>query len=298
MDLQGVGAVASALVALVGIPAAILIGRAQTRAAVRAAELGAEAGRAQAQAATQAGIAQAEATYRAALDASRSQARAEYRQWRHTLRREAWATFATAVNDATIAAGDLVNKAGPNEDHARLNNAVTSAVDAVKFAHSVVELEGPAHVAEAAGRVREGVTAVLLAAAKASTVARAEAVLRSVETGEGPDGVTADHALAARDALHDLRAAARAQAEGSSYPIRAAGARNVAVAEAQALVLTTLAQCGVTGRRATSLIDDARHGLPPDNRRQALREAEAALDRTLGEWISEARDYLDADAQT
>jgi hypothetical protein len=202
------------------------------------------------------------------------------------------------VNDATLAADGLVKRAGPNEDHDRLNNAVTSAVDAVKFAYSVVELEGPAHVAEAASRVREGVTAVLLAAAKASTVARADAVLRSVEKGDGPDGITADHALAARDALHDLRAAARAQAEGGSYPISAAGARNIAVAEAQALALTTLAQCGVTDRRATSLIDDARHGLSPDNRLQALREAEAALERTLAEWIGEARDYLDADAQT
>lgn len=291
------GAIASALVALVGVPAAVLIGRAQTRAAVRAAELGAEAGRAQAQAATQVGVAQAEATYRAAVDASRDQARAEYRQWRHTLRREAWATFATAVNDATTAAGDLVKRAGPNEDHGRLNDAVTAAMDTVKFAHSVVDLEGPAHVAEAARRVRDGVTAVLLAAAKASTVARAEGVLRAVENGDGLDGTTADHALTARDALHDLRAAARAQAEGSSYPINAAGTRNAAVAEAQALALTTLARCGVTGHRAASLIDDARHGLAPDNRRESLREAEAALDRTLAEWIQEARQYLDGDAQ-
>lgn len=107
-------------------------------------------------------------------------------------------------------------------------------------------------MAEAAGRVRDGVTTVLLSTVRAATAARADAMLRAVENGDGPDGVDADQALTARDALHDLRAAARAQAEGASYPIREAGARNAAVAEAQALALTSLARCGVTGRRAAS----------------------------------------------
>lgn len=53
MDLQGIGAIAAAAVTAVGIPAALLVGRWQTRAAIRNAE---ETGRS--------GIAQAEATYK------------------------------------------------------------------------------------------------------------------------------------------------------------------------------------------------------------------------------------------
>lgn len=50
MDLAGIGAIASATVAALGIPAAVLIGRWQTKAAVRAAQATTEAVRAQAQA--------------------------------------------------------------------------------------------------------------------------------------------------------------------------------------------------------------------------------------------------------
>lgn len=51
MDQEGIGAVAAAAVAALGVPAAVLVGRWQMRAALRAAE---ETGRA--------GIAQAEST--------------------------------------------------------------------------------------------------------------------------------------------------------------------------------------------------------------------------------------------
>jgi len=297
MDLQGVGAIASALVTFIGIPAAVLVGRAQTKAAVQAARLGAEAGRAQAQAAAQAGIAQAEATYRAALDASRDQARAEYRQWRHTMRREAWAQFATAVHEITTAAAELVSKAGPDEDHGGLKSACMAASRSVAFAYSVVGLEGPAQVAEVAGRVRERAEDVLLCAAKAVWVERAEALLRAIENGEGPAGSDIDHATAARDALHDLRTAARDQAEEGSHPIRAAGARNAAVADAWTRALTTLARCGITDRPATVLINDARQYLPPDNRLRTFHEAQAALERNVAEWTEAARAYLDGDGQ-
>lgn len=295
MDLQGLGAVASALVAFIGIPAAVLVGRAQTRAAVRAAELGAETGQAQARAAAEAGIAQAEATYRAALDATRDQARAEYRQWRHTLRREAWAAFASSVHEATTAASDLVTRAEPHEDFETLKNACMAASRALQFSYSVVELEGPVHVAELAARVREGTDAVLLRAAQAARVERANGVLRAIENGQGPGGTDLDDATAARDALHDLRMAARAQAEGGSYPISAAGARSTAVAEAQARALTNLARCGVVGRRATSLINDARQRLAPDHRRDTFYEARTALERSHAAWIESARSYLDSD---
>lgn len=287
MDLQGIGAIASASVALVGIPAAVLIGRSQTRAAVQAAGLSAAAGHAQALSAAEAGIAQAEATYRAALDASRSQARAEYRQWRHTLRREAWASFATSVHAATTAASDLVNKSRPGADSAGLKEACVAASRAAYFAHSVVELEGPASVAEAANLVQAGVANVVLCAIRAEIVEYARARLRNADD--------VDEASAALDALSDLRSAARARAEGGTYPIREAGARSRAVAEAQAGALLALSRCGITGLTASMMLDDANRQLPVDNRMQSLQEAQRLLEGFSANWLESARAYLDGD---
>ncbi|MFE5028081.1 hypothetical protein ACFRAO_33420 [Streptomyces sp. NPDC056656] len=86
MDLEGIGAIAAAAVAALGVPAAVLVGRWQMRAALRAAE---ETGRA--------GIAQAESTYRAALDAVRTEADAAHQQWRRGIRRDAYAGFLLAM---------------------------------------------------------------------------------------------------------------------------------------------------------------------------------------------------------
>ncbi|WP_189764221.1 hypothetical protein [Streptomyces xanthochromogenes] len=86
MDLEGIGAVAAASVAGIGIPAAVLVGRWQMKAALRTAD-----------ATTRAGQPQAQAAYRAALDAVRAQANATHVQQRRAHRREAYASFLLAA---------------------------------------------------------------------------------------------------------------------------------------------------------------------------------------------------------
>lgn len=89
MDLQGIGAVSAAAVALISVPASMLVGHWQMKAALRTAE-----------AANQAGLAQAESAYHAALDAVSAQADAALLQWRRGIQREAYASFLLAANRA------------------------------------------------------------------------------------------------------------------------------------------------------------------------------------------------------
>ncbi|MFJ7181939.1 hypothetical protein ACIQXA_37585 [Streptomyces massasporeus] len=146
MDLQGIGAIAAAVVAAVGIPAALLVGRWQMRAAMRAAE---EAGRA--------GIAQAEATYRAALDAVRAEAGNAHDQWRRSLRRDAYSELLLAVHRVRTAAL-LLTSGSSDERRARIASgtlttqraALREAEDSLTAAWLVVTLEGPRQAAVAA----------------------------------------------------------------------------------------------------------------------------------------------------
>lgn len=78
MDLQGIGALVAAGVAAVSVPATLLVGRWQKKAALQTAR---------------AATAQAEATYRAALDAVRAQGLNEYDQWRRGIQRDAYAAL-------------------------------------------------------------------------------------------------------------------------------------------------------------------------------------------------------------
>lgn len=282
MDLQGIGAVASAAVALIGIPAAVLVGRGQTKAAVRAAQLTADAGHVQ-----------AEATYSAALHAVRDQARAEHRQWRHTLRREAWAQFTSAVNDVRTAADDLAHNTGPNHEHARLDEASVTAERALAFTVSVVDLEGPPAIAEAADRAHRMCQALLRHTRQAAPPLRADALLQAIETGN--QSIDMDDATSARDALHELGAAVHARDTGSSYPIQEAGQRATAAAQASARSLTVLATCGVTGAQATALIRDAQQRITAQHRRQSVHAAQDAVMRMMEVFTEAARTYLDTD---
>ncbi|MEU7425789.1 hypothetical protein [Streptomyces sp. NPDC040750] len=146
MDLQGIGALAAAAVAAVGIPAAMLVGRWQMRAAIQAAE---EAGRA--------GIAQAEATYRAALDAVRVEAGNAHAHWRRSLRREAYSELLLAAHRVRTAA-QLLTSGSPDERRARIESgalvthraALRESEDSLTAAWLVVALEGPRQAAVAA----------------------------------------------------------------------------------------------------------------------------------------------------
>ncbi|MFF0630572.1 hypothetical protein [Streptomyces sp. NPDC004296] len=156
MDLQGLGAIAAAGVAAVGVPAALLVGRWQMKAAVRTAEETGRAGIAQAEATARAGIQQAEATYKAALDAVRAEASAAQTQWRREARREAYATFVLAVHQFVTASERLFaeSRGAPGEERmAELRAASSEAEQAMLTAAVIVELEGPSRIGVAARKV-------------------------------------------------------------------------------------------------------------------------------------------------
>lgn len=133
MDLEGMGAMGAVFVAAVGIPATVLVGRWQMRAALRSAE-----------ATSQAGISQAQATYRAALDQAAAQTTATHDQWRRGIRRDTWAAFLLSVEDA-VSSGHSA-RSGTDEDLPALRRAVKTTL-------VVLELEGPPSVVAAANLV-------------------------------------------------------------------------------------------------------------------------------------------------
>ncbi|MET8565956.1 hypothetical protein ABZV75_37370 [Streptomyces flaveolus] len=143
MNLEGIGAIAAAVVAALGVPAAVLVGRWQMRAGLRAAE---ETGRA--------GIAQAESTYRAALDAVRTEVDAAHLQWRRGIRRDAYAGFLLAMTRCVQAAEALPRErlempqglSAAEEELTRAKNDLSTAL-------WVVKLEGPPVVADSAESV-------------------------------------------------------------------------------------------------------------------------------------------------
>ncbi|MET9654577.1 hypothetical protein ABZZ44_30450 [Streptomyces sp. NPDC006460] len=139
MDLEVIGALAAAGVALIGIPASILIGRWQMKAALRTAE-----------ATSRAGLAQAESAYRAALDAVRAQASAAHVQWRRGIQREAYASFLLAANRVQEQGERFAtdNEHGLSEEGIRAGKAtMDDALATLKAAQTIIELEGPDEVA-------------------------------------------------------------------------------------------------------------------------------------------------------
>ncbi|MFI6852834.1 hypothetical protein [Streptomyces sp. NPDC050416] len=135
MDLQGIGALAAAAVAAVGIPAALVVGRWQMRAALRAAEQTARAG-----------MAQAEASYKAALDAVRASADETHAQWLRDTRRQAYSSFLLACHEALTASLALRENCGTQERYDRyeaLEDEVRAASTKAHTAELVVRLEGP-----------------------------------------------------------------------------------------------------------------------------------------------------------
>ncbi|KFG05448.1 MULTISPECIES: hypothetical protein [Streptomyces] len=135
MDLEGIGAVSAAVVALLGIGGALLVGRWQMRGAVRQAEETARAG-----------LKQAEATYRAALDAVHAESSAAFHQWRRGMQREAAHALLLAC-DQVDAAGERLKEAARvdphSPSHAQGEIELADAMHALRSATFAVELEGP-----------------------------------------------------------------------------------------------------------------------------------------------------------
>ncbi|WP_157955339.1 hypothetical protein [Streptomyces noursei] len=201
MDLQGLGAIAAAGVAAVGVPAALLVGRWQMKAAVRTAEETGRAGIAQAEATARAGIQQAEATYKAALDAVRAEASAAQTQWRREARREAYATFLLAEHQFVTTSERLRKESDGvlgEERMAALRAAFSESEQSMLTATVIVELEGPAHVALSARRICGD------AQAKGSWEEHRAMILELYNRLEDPDDPTDPRAVALA-ALAELR---------------------------------------------------------------------------------------------
>lgn len=140
MDLEGIGALAAAAVAAVGIPTTLVLGRWQLRGALRGAEETARAG-----------LAQADASYRAALDAVRAQGQNDHLQWRRGVQRDAYAAFLQSVLSYTDTARNNFGSGISRLEETRDRIAALKALE-TDMSHRawVVRLEGPDEVAGAA----------------------------------------------------------------------------------------------------------------------------------------------------
>ncbi|MFG2656054.1 hypothetical protein [Streptomyces sp. NPDC048425] len=141
MDLSGIGAIAAAGVAAVGIPAALLVGRWQLKGQLKGAEATQEASVRAAEEAARAGVAQAEATYRAALDAVQATAAANHDQWRRTVRRDAYVQLVLAATDVERLSLPENETVTTTEAVKAAEAAVHEALHRVDTAYYVVSLE-------------------------------------------------------------------------------------------------------------------------------------------------------------
>ncbi|MEV5735494.1 hypothetical protein [Streptomyces sp. NPDC052292] len=129
MDLQGVGAVAAAVVAAASIPISTLVGRWQMRGAVQAAE----------------------ATYKAAVDAAKNQALAAHAQWRRGVQRDAYAAFLLAAHQVRNVCDRIALDANTTPIlSSDLQAELHSARSALQSTYAIAVLEGSDSVREAA----------------------------------------------------------------------------------------------------------------------------------------------------
>jgi hypothetical protein len=141
MDLQGIGAIAAAAVAAFSVSAALLVGRWQTGAALRAAD---------------ATLRTADATYRAAIDAVQTQVAASHHQWRHQIQRDGYAAFLLAAKEVATASERLIPTDSISlSGHQRAREDATIACSKLASAYEIVELEGPLDVAQAAATLND-----------------------------------------------------------------------------------------------------------------------------------------------
>ncbi|MFI2215103.1 hypothetical protein [Streptomyces sp. NPDC020141] len=124
MDLQKIAMVITTVVAVIGVPSALLIGRWQLRAALQAAD-----------STHRAGMSQAEATYQAALHTVRAQSDSAHDQWLRGVRREACSVFLLAAEDVVGLLNQILDGAGTPDSLRPANRDLQRAL-------AVLELEG------------------------------------------------------------------------------------------------------------------------------------------------------------
>ncbi|MFC9622042.1 hypothetical protein ACFTXM_19305 [Streptomyces sp. NPDC056930] len=272
------------LVAAVGIPATVLVGRWQTRAALRSAE-----------ATSQAGIAQAEAAYRAALDQAAAQTTATHEQWRRGIRRDTWAAFLLAVEDAVSSGHSALN--GTDEDLPALRRAVKTTL-------VVLELEGPPPIVEAAKLLRLKCNDYLELVEGDLLASRAWHVLESAAQEE-----RANLSSNAATPVHDAQAALSTLVPLMRGVRDAAGRRDPVpwgldpnaepeavyerIEQAHTAAAAALANCpAVSDAQARALLHDAAHGGRFEMSRQAHDSLEF-LDQARSAFLEAARAQLD-----
>ncbi|MEU0345159.1 hypothetical protein ABZ092_41095 [Streptomyces bobili] len=203
MDLEGIGALSAAVVALIGIPASMLIGRWQTKAALRGAE-----------ATSEAGLAQAESAYRSALDAVRAEANAAHLQWRRGIQREAYASFLLAANRVKELGERFVmdNEEDLSAESIRVGKAsIDDALTTLKAAQTIIELEGPEDVAAPAAGMANAAQTMGYYLGKQAIYERAWGKL-----GRIMDDQSSDVSATAVDLMHALADLGRLRSAASS----------------------------------------------------------------------------------
>jgi hypothetical protein len=201
MDLEGIGALSAAGVALIGIPATVLIGRWQMKAALRTAEATGEAG-----------LAQAEASYRAALDAVRAETHAAHMQWRRGIQREAYASFLLAAHRVVEVGERFVEDNAqelPRESIRAGKVAIDDALSALKAAQTIIELEGPDEVAAPAAGMTNAAKSMATYLGYQATFERAQGKLhRMLDDQPQPVSAATERLMQALSHLSRLRSTA------------------------------------------------------------------------------------------
>ncbi|MGW2743266.1 hypothetical protein [Streptomyces sp. NPDC001450] len=206
MDLEGIGALSAAGVALIGIPTTVLIGRWQMKAALRTAE-----------ATSEAGLAQAQSSYRAALDAVRAETHATHMQWRRGIQRDAYASFLLTAH-RVVEAGERF--AADNAEELPLESiragktTIDDSLAALKAAQTIVELEGPDDVAAPAAGMTNAAQLMAIYLGEQATFERALGKLYRMLNDQPP--VVRAPAERLMQALSDLRRLHSAAASDSA----------------------------------------------------------------------------------
>ncbi|MFC9155345.1 hypothetical protein ACFTT0_10225 [Streptomyces bauhiniae] len=205
MDLEGIGTLSAAAVALIGVPATMLVGRWQLKAAMCTAE-----------ATNEAGLAQAEAAYSAALDAVRAEANAAHLQWRRSIQREAYASFLLAANRVKERGERFVmdNADDLSAESIRTGrSALEGSIAVLKETQTIIELEGPDSVAGPAAGMTRAVEMMAYYLGKQAIYERAWGKIGRLMEGELPDVRTTAEIL-----MESLIALSRFRSNDSSGP--------------------------------------------------------------------------------
>jgi hypothetical protein len=181
MDLEGIGAIAAAAVGAIGVLAAVIVGRWNLRAMLRAADR----------------------TYQGALGAALATASGNHEQWRRTVRRDAYVQLLLATSEAERLVLPHDEAATTPEAVRATETALLETRHRMETAYFVVRLESAELDVEAAALTR---TAKAFAAGKEQWAAyrRAHSVLQRMQ-GE-PHDVHAE----IRTAMNRLRQVSQA----------------------------------------------------------------------------------------